>query len=245
MPELLLSLHDVAPVHLDRLRRAEAVLERLGVTRVTYLLVPDFHGRGRADAAAGFVAWCRRPRRFEVRWALHGFTHRDDAPPDPRPTPAERWKARWMTGGEGEFLRRDTSVLEDRLRRGIGVYRAVLDAEPDGFVAPAWLFTSALPPLLRRMDFGWTEDHRAVHALRDGQRIPAPVITWATRTPFRKWSSIRGTPILLSRWRNRPVLRLAVHPHDFDHPDTVASIERVWANALDLGPQRFVEEVIG
>ena len=64
-----------------------------------------------------------------MRWALHGYTHRDDAPPDPGRTPAERLKARWLTGREGEFLRRDTAVLEDRLRRGREVYRAVLGAE--------------------------------------------------------------------------------------------------------------------
>lgn len=245
MPELLCSLHDVAPFHLGRLRRAEAVLERLGVTRATYLLVPDFHGRGRADQDDAFVAWCRAPRPFAVRWALHGYTHRDDAPPDARRTPAERLKARWLTGGEGEFLRRDAAVLEDRLRRGSDVFRAALDADPRGFVAPAWLHTSALPPLLSRLGFAWTEDHRAVHGLGDGRRVSAPVVTWATRTPLRRWASVRGTPLLLRRWRKRPVLRLAAHPFDFDHPDTLSSITRVWRHALALGPQRFVEDVLG
>jgi predicted deacetylase len=244
MPELLLSLHDVAPVHLERLRRAEEVLERLGVTRITYLLVPDFHGRGRADRDPAFAAWLGAPRPFEVRWALHGYTHRDDAPADPHPTLAERWKARHMTGGEGEFLRRDAAVLEDRLRRGLEVFRGAIGAGPDGFVAPAWLYTPALPPLLSHLGFAWTEDHRAVHDLRGGRRVAAPVITWATRTPLRKRTSIWGTPLLWRRWRQRPVLRLAVHPHDFDHPDTVDSIARVWRAALAAGAQRWPQDVI-
>ncbi|HEV7588395.1 MAG TPA: DUF2334 domain-containing protein, partial [Longimicrobium sp.] len=118
MPELLASLHDVAPVHLERLRRAEAVLHELGATRVTFLLVPDFHGRGRADLDDEFVAWCRAPRPFAVRWALHGYTHRDDAARGAGRTPLERWKARHLTGGEGEFLSRDAAELERRLERG-------------------------------------------------------------------------------------------------------------------------------
>jgi predicted deacetylase len=245
MPELLASLHDVAPVHLARLRRAEAVLERLGVTRVTYLLVPDYHGRGRADHDPAFVAWCRRPRRWEVRWALHGYTHRDDAPPDAGRPWGERLKARHLTGGEGEFLRRATGPLADRLLRGRDVFGAVLGEEPRGFVAPAWLYTPALPPLLAGMGFAWTEDHAGLHDLRDGRRVAAPVITWATRTPLRRWTSVRGTPLLLRLWSRRRVLRLAVHPFDFDHPGTVASITRVWTHALALGPQRWAEDVLG
>lgn len=243
MPELLASLHDAAPVHLERLRRAEAVLHQLGATRVTCLLVPDFHGRGRADLDDAFVAWCRGPHPFAVRWALHGYTHRDDAGAGAR-TPLERWKARHLTGGEGEFLSRDAAALERRLERGRAVFRAVTGAEPAGFVAPAWLGTPVLPPLLRRQGFAWTEDHGALTALATGRRVRAPVITWATRTPLRRAASVHGTPLLLRLWRRSRVLRLAVHPLDFDHPRTVASIRQVWSAALELGPQRWYEEVL-
>lgn len=242
MPELLASLHDVAPVHLERLRRAEAVLHELGVTRATCLLVPDFHGRGPADRDEAFVAWCRGPHPFSVRWALHGYTHRDDL--GGARTPVERWKARHLTGGEGEFLSRNAAELAGRLERGRAVFRGVLGAEPAGFVAPAWLHTGALPPLLRRAGFTWMEDRGAVLGLASGRRVPAPVITWATRTPLRRATSAWGTPLLLRLHRARPLLRLAVHPFDFDHPRTVASIRRVWRRALALGPQRWYEDVV-
>ena len=42
--KLLVSLHDVAPFHLERIRKAEALFARLGVPKVQYLFVPDFHG---------------------------------------------------------------------------------------------------------------------------------------------------------------------------------------------------------
>jgi predicted deacetylase len=242
MPELLASLHDAAPFHLDRLRRAEEALHALGATRVTCLLVPDYHGRGRADQDDAFVAWCRAPHPFAVRWALHGYTHRDDG--GAARTPSERWKARHRTGGEGEFLSRDAAWLRERLARGREVFRAVLDLEPAGFVAPAWLQTAALPPLLRESGFAWTEDHGAVTGLQTGRTVSAPVITWATRTPLRRATSAWGTPLLLRLRRHRPVLRLAVHPFDFDHPGTVASIRRVWGRALAAGPQRWYEDVV-
>jgi predicted deacetylase len=243
MPELLASLHDVAPFHLDRLRRAEAVLHALGATRVTCLLVPDYHGRGRADQDDAFIDWCRAPHPFAVRWALHGYTHRDDDGAAAR-TQAERWKARHLTGGEGEFLSRDAAWLRERLERGREVFHAVLGAEPSGFVAPAWLHTPALPPLLRESGFAWTEDHGSVIGLEAARTIPAPVITWATRTPLRRATSAWGTPLLLRLRRRGPVLRLAVHPFDFDHPETVTSIRRVWGQALALGPQKWYEDIV-
>ena len=53
--KLLIALHDVTPVHRARLEKAERLLAELGVSHVTYLLVPDFHGCARADASADFI----------------------------------------------------------------------------------------------------------------------------------------------------------------------------------------------
>src|SRR5690606_21224974 len=76
---LIVSLHDVAPPHLDRLRRAEALFRKLGVARVQYLFVPDFHGKFPATRFSELLAWCREPRPFEVSWWLHGYYHLDRA----------------------------------------------------------------------------------------------------------------------------------------------------------------------
>src|SRR5262245_51371450 len=77
---LLVAVHDVAPVHVDRIERAERLLSRLGVSAATYLFVPDFHGGGAADRDREFVGWCRSARPYAVRWFLHGYFHREDPP---------------------------------------------------------------------------------------------------------------------------------------------------------------------
>src|SRR5215470_14512439 len=93
-PALLIALHDVTPVHRERIERAERLLAQLGVRHVAYLLVPDYHGLARADASRSFVDWCRAPRRFEVQWFLHGYFHDDRSRPHDgiayRPTLVER-----------------------------------------------------------------------------------------------------------------------------------------------------------
>jgi len=105
-------------------------------------------------------------------------------------------------------------------------------SSPEASSRPPGSHTPTLPDVVRAAGLRLWEDRQGVADLTAGVSLPAPVITWATRTPFRKWTSILGTPLLAARWRRAPVLRLAVHPFDFDHPETVASIRRVWRGAL-------------
>ncbi|MDB4950748.1 MAG: polysaccharide deacetylase [Gemmatimonadetes bacterium] len=243
--DVLLSLHDVAPAHRERVVRAEALFAALGVRKITYLLVPAFHSDQTCDADAAFVDWCRRPRPFAVDWLLHGFHHREDRAVDAIPERVgDRLKRRYMTAGEGEFLAMDADEADRRVSQGIDVFRRTLGREPRGFVAPAWLFHPSLGSVLARRGIGFHEDHGGILPTDGAAPIPAPVVTWATRTPIRKRTSILGTPVLAAVWRRKPLLRLAVHPHDFDHDDTVASIRRVWRSVLRRREQRLYGEVL-
>jgi predicted deacetylase len=228
---LLLSLHDVTPRHVARLVRAEALFQRLGVTRVTYLLVPRFHGGWAIEDDEPFRAWCRAPRPFTVRWCLHGYSHQE-VRRSGQFSLRDWGNRRFLTAGEGEFLSlgdADTKVLIDA---GTNAFEAYLGVRPTGFVAPAWLFNRALISALRDRGFAWTEDHWRIYDLRRGEAISAPVITWATRTPFHRVGSTRLAPVLRWQWSHRPIIRIAVHPLDFDHPRVVRAIERIIAAAL-------------
>ena len=101
--KLLVSLHDVAPFHLERIRKAEALFARLGVPKVQYLFVPDFHGKSPVEASPEFTAWCRGPHPYEVSWWLHGYYHLDRADEAALSalSGADRLKRRFLTAGEG------------------------------------------------------------------------------------------------------------------------------------------------
>lgn len=229
--KVVIALHDVTPVHAARIAKAERLLASIGATTVTYLLVPDFHQTGPVHERDDFIAWCRAARPFRVQWFLHGYYHRDMTPsPDDAESRERNLRARlaaaFMTAGEGEFLTLRGQALADRLDRGIASFTACLGAAPEGFVAPAWLFEEALLPALRARGIRFTENHvRVFDLLRERQR-DCGVITWATRTPIRKYGSLIVSRALSLYWRQRPVLRVALHPLDFDHPMTVASIAR-------------------
>ena len=134
--KLVISLHDATPFHLERMRKAEAVYRDLGVAKITYLFVPEYHGGYPAASDAAFREWCRGERPFRVAWHLHGYHHLE--------TPADAigggavdfLKRRLLTAGEGEFLALDAGAQRARLEAGRAAFRACLDAEPTGFVAP-------------------------------------------------------------------------------------------------------------
>lgn len=235
---LLISLHDVTPFHLPRLRRAEALFRELGLRKVAYLFVPEYHGRYPSAEHPEFVSWCRGRRPFEVQWHLHGYRHLespDEVAPEGAPgagRPAsDAFKRTFLTAGEGEFLALDEAAQRRRLEAGLAVFRACLRTEPDAFVAPAWLFNAGLPPLLREMGIRHTEDHRALYrtgARADGPaRLPSPVITWATRSFLRKYGSLVVCPVLARVFGSAPYLRVAMHPFDFDHASTTRNIRGV------------------
>ncbi len=228
---LLLSLHDVTPRHLVRLTRAEALFRELGVTHATYLVVPRYHRAWAIEADPQFQAWCRASRPFTVCWCLHGYHHEEIRRAD-RFSVRNRFNRQFLTAGEGEFLSLREAEMKQYIDRGRQAFRACLGVGPTGFVAPAWLFNRALIPVLRDLCFTWTEDHWRIYDLKHRDSVDAPVITWATRTVVHRYGSARLAPALLRCWRERPVIRMAVHPLDFDDPRLVDAIRRTIATAL-------------
>src|SRR5262245_65319963 len=153
---LLVSLHDVAPFHLDRMARAEALFTRLGVPHVCYLYVPRFHRGPDAADDPRFVEWCATRRSFSVQWFLHGYYHDDDAR---RATLGWRARlARRLLTSEAEFLALPDGEADVRLRAGLASLRRAVGVVPDGFVAPGWLWRPELAALLAERGFRYTED---------------------------------------------------------------------------------------
>lgn len=238
-PRLLISLHDVTPFHLERIRRAESLYRDLGLAKVAYLLVPDYHGKAPAAGDMDFHAFCRADRPFEVEWYLHGYRHLEDTGASSGGGAGDAFKRRYLTAGEGEFLALGPAAIRERLAAGLAVFRRCLGAEPSGFVAPAWLFNASLIPALREAGIRHTEDHRFLYRTDRAAPLPGPVITWATRTVFRKYGSLVVCPLLARVFAGAPILRVAMHPFDFDHPATVRSIRSVLARLVVGRAQAF------
>ena len=246
--KLHVALHDVAPAHLARARRAEKLLASLGVEKATFLLVPDFHHEGRSDLSEPFAEWCRGPHPLEIEWALHGLWHVEENAPAGG-TARERFDRAWMTGGEGECLALPAEEAERRLREGVRVYESILGAAPAHFVPPAWLWHEDLPVALAAAGIRSFEAHKGLCLVGPGGKgnswLLAPVISWATRTLARRVGSLWVCPALAFLWSETTLLRVALHPFDFDWSSTQASIEKVLKAQLEAREQVSLAEALG
>ena len=228
--KILVSLHDVTPFHLLRLQKAEKILTQWGVPKISYLFIPDYHRKNQQldkVILSTFKQWTGEKRAFAVQWLLHGYYHLEIS------KHAHETSKKTLTTQEGEFLTLSPPEIHARIREGRTAYTGFFSCFPDVFVAPAWLFNKHLFPILKDHQFRVTEDHSFIYLLQKNKKISAPVITWATRTPLRKFISQIGCPILNRWWSGRDLVRIALHPFDFDHPATINSIEKVIKDALN------------
>ena len=244
---VIVSMHDATPFHLQRLIRAERFFQEVGVTKLTYLLVPKYHGSYLSSENQEFIDWCKKSRSIQLQWHLHGYHHleqvSDLTETENGKSKSDGWKRKYLTAGEGEFLSLNAEVIRKKIIQGQDVFQKCLGFQPIGFVAPAWLFNDRLPTILKEQGILFTEDHRQLYRVDSGQSLASPVITWATRTWLRKYGSLVVCPILERLWAAEGVLRVAVHPFDFDHAVTVSNIRKVLKRVLKIREQNFTSEI--
>ena len=216
---LLVSIHDVSPKFSAEIDRLVALVEpRTGVGRFAMLVVPDHWGDAPIAADRVFQARLRRWAETGVEMFVHGWSHRDPAP--------RGFGAKHMTAGEGEFASLDRAEALRRMVAGRAVVEDAIGRPAAGFVAPAWLYGKGALAALGEAGFDVAEDHFRVWQPASGRTLArGPVITWATRTPLRKASSLFAAAALRRLLGPLPAVRLAVHPADTRHPETMASID--------------------
>lgn len=224
-PSLLVAIHDVGP-------RSESAVDRLceliepytGAGRFAMLVVPDHWHQAPLMPGSPFAARLRRWAAQGVEMFVHGWYHLDE-------TPHRGWLSRWratqMTAGEGEFLGLDAATARRRMTSGRYLIEDIIGRPVTGFVAPAWLYGPGAMAALAESGFGMAEDHWRVWRPSDGRELAkGPVITWASRSPMRRASSLAVAAAARRLMPRHRAMRLAVHPGDVTRPELIRSIDR-------------------
>src|SRR4051812_23841218 len=110
---LLASIHDVSPRFESEI---EALIETLSAhvgDRMAMLVVPNHWGNAPIVAGSAFAAKLRRWSEGGAEIFLHGYYHRDDTSHGG----VDRFRATWMTAGEGEFLGLQKAEAVNRIER--------------------------------------------------------------------------------------------------------------------------------
>ncbi len=226
---LLVSIHDVTPALEEGVHQLWNWCRALDITPALFV-VPTWHGTWPLERHPQFVQWLRNAESSGADILLHGERH--DEVGSPR-TLAHEWRALGRTANEGEFLTLPPHAASERITRGMDRLQA-LGLSPMGFVPPAWLAPAsthrAVQALTQRYpDLRCSEDvHRIYRHQQDAQ--PTPVVRWSGRTDARARLShlVAGWH---RRWlRSTPLVRIALHPQDLNHPVTAQSVRQALAH---------------
>jgi predicted deacetylase len=235
---LLASIHDVSPRSESACNALHERFVALGVERPALLVVPDHWGEAPIRRGTPFATRLRALSDAGHEIFLHGWFHRDTA----EHHGAANFKAKHMTAGEGEFLGLDAGEAERRIRDGRALLEDIIGRPVTGFIAPAWLYGAGAHAALAATGMPIAEDHLRVWNPVSGATLAkSPVITWASRTRMRRWSSLAVGAVARTVPLPR-VMRLAVHPGDVTSPALLASISATLRSMLKTHrPGRYAD----
>jgi predicted deacetylase len=232
---LLVTIHDVTPALLPRV---EALWRMCVAHNVVpgLLVVPDWHGTAPVEAAPAFTTWTREREAEGAEIFLHGERHDEVGL-------SRGWRdelrAFGKTNREGEFLTLDYTAARDRIDRGLERLRT-LGLDPVGFVPPAWLARAETHAAVKDAGLAVSEDDATIFVHAKGNELPSPVLRWSSRGAFRAYGSVLQAAARWTFQRAAPVMRIALHPADLDHPATAASVQRALRAWLSVrAPGRY------
>jgi predicted deacetylase len=217
---LIVALHDVSPATAEPCERLASLVEEcVPQAALTLLVVPRYHGANEIDRAHAWRGWIDRRLARGDELALHGLAHIDDGP-RPR-TPYDWFARRIMTASEGEFAALPAAEARRRIERGLALFKRC-GWNATGFVPPAWKISASARTVLAEFGFSYTSTLTTLYQLPDWIEWRAWSLTFSARTAARRWLSLRWTGGLLRAQQNAPLLRIALHPADAAHEETLS-----------------------
>jgi hypothetical protein len=212
---IAVAIHDVEPATFERCALIRDWLSDHGIDRATLLVIPapDLHPffQRRPDLAA----WLLDCRDRGDAIAQHGFQHRRSG----------RNGIFRRHNPEAEFAHLDADTTHASIAAGRRVL-TLAGVEPRGFVAPAYAYTSVLRRELAAAFDWWATLLRHVGPERASV---APALS-LSRSPL----GVRAGALASGR-----LLRLDLHPADFDRPRHVLALESVLSGAAKRTPVTY------
>jgi len=200
----LVSVHDVMPETLERVKPIIGLLERLGVFPSTLLVVP---GRcwSRAD-----LSYLKSLQAAGFELAGHGWRHR-----------AERISSAWhrlhallVSRNEAEHLSLSALEIAARIHACSEWFQDSGFSQPLLYVPPAWAWGELPQKALKGLPFRLYENQWGVFDALAGVYTPLPVAGYMADTRFREKALKAANR--LSRGLFAAPLRIAIHPGDLE-----------------------------
>jgi uncharacterized protein len=209
---LVVSIHDVSPLTCKLIFAMVDDIVAAGVDHTALLVIPNHHSKAPIRENPEFCDRLRRSAQMhEV--VLHGYFHS-------RPQGAGGWwdtfVTEFYTAREGEFYdlsEREASLRLERGKREL----AELGLVARGFIAPAWLLGREAERAVRSVGFDYTTTLRTFKDMVTGRETISQSLVWSVRSAWRRMLSLWWNRLLARRLFRAPLLRIGLHPVDWQH----------------------------
>ncbi len=228
--KLIISFHDLHPGSWECCRQFMERCRSYGVNSLSLLLVPQYHGQPPFTENKAFVSWLKEVSDEGYEICLHGYYHKAD---NISGGFREQFMAKYYTSGEGEFFQISENQARRRVTDGLKLFeKSKLPVY--GFTAPAWLISAEAKQVLIKSGFLYNTLWGSVELLQSGDSIRASTLVYGSRNICHRIVSRIWIPFFF-RWnRKDPILRLAVHPNDFQHPAIEKHLYSLLVKALQF-----------
>ena len=224
---VVVSIHDVAPATQSIVAKMLSELAQKGIHHCSLLVVPNYHHRGASSQDREFVSWLRHLEAAGHEIVIHGYFH--ERPKSAGESFFQKFVTQIYTQGEGEFYDLDYNEAFRRITKARDEFHAA-GFKPRGFVAPAWLLSDAGMRAARDAEMEYTTHLRDVVDLRSDEVFPARSLVYSVRNGWRRGVSLAWNAGLSRALKNKPLMRLGIHPPDYSHP-------AIWAQILSFAAE--------
>jgi predicted deacetylase len=227
---MVVSVHDIAPCNRHIVEPMLERLARMGVRVCSLLVVPHYHHEKLIADDAPFISWLRGLEADGHEIVIHGYFH--ERPRRAAESIKDQIVTRFYTRGEGEFFDLGYDEAYRRITKAQEVFREH-GLKPTGFIAPAWLLSAEGEQAARDAGMEYTTRLHTVRDLRSGQIFGARSLVYSVHNNWRRVASLAWNRLMLQAARDTTLLRLSVHPPDFQHPAIWSQIERFTKEAME------------
>ena len=187
---VLLSIHDIIPIHEDDIVRTCDLLTDMGISSLTLLVTPFYAMKKTNSFSRGslFIEYLLS-LGFEI--SLHGYSHFT------------------KSGSMNEFSSITTEKAKSRLLDGINLMRTGFGKKPVGFVPPLWEAPPRIMKSVREVGFVYGVENTNIHRFSDSKTFStgAHIIGQGKRTI--------DTESAIFEMELGGSLQIGIHPTDY------------------------------